>query len=969
MMTALCWNNDAMTGDRKAIRFLITLTLFCLLINTVVSADTTFLQEYDGYNALTLHNNESSFVDATGRHSITNSGTILNTTVKKLGAGSAQFDNNYLSSTDSADWYFSNKTLTIATWVMFDSLSTTSQTLVSQSADGNNEWLFRYDGSTNRLQFYQYISGYNINAICPFTPSTGEWYFVMYTNNGTTQHIYINGSDVALTVDVNSGSFTDLGAPLIIGNHPSYSDYQLVGKLDETIIMNGVAIANSSIYPGLNRWQVGISNTTKFVANVTTGMEPLSVQFNETSTTLGTSQIWYFTDVTGNNTEMEFSTAINTTKVFNHGNFSIKLNSIANGVSANSTQITFINVSQAPPVAVFTQNKTLGVLPLAVAFTDASVWNPNIWVWSINGIEIQNSTTIRDFTHTFGVVGIHRVNLTVWNTTLVTTPSMASQDIFVSSITYSDFTISNDHPFIFNETVSFTPIGPLVANRWLWNFGDGATFLDTNGTSVTHVYTTSASNTTLSASLTAYVIENTSITNTTSHAIYPILFPSFVEASFSGSPTTGSVGVNVMFTDTSKFGTSNADSGRTYNWSFGDNGYSSNPYSNVVGDVSHVYTNLGTYTVTLTVNNTLNSSSYSIVNFITVSNQQNYAVTYPPKDVRFHIQTLYGQAIPNTLVQANPRQTSTGSYSYTASLFGYQLGVVPLNNLTLSGYTDSKGDITMAMMADVQYEMGFSAAGYTFDNQTITPHDDNYIIMPRGTGGSPFVTNGSSPQTNVLFTAKYTRYNETAALLYINYTDYSLLTTGGDITLYRPNTSLGYTYNNVSEQENFVSVHFTGPNTTQGYILIDGATPACPSSSSAIFTDTYTLVACTNQTLVNDKSYFAAATGMTPGGNVSVQAPVWFKNIHTPIAGLSAEFALFAALGIMMFTAMMATPTTAPAISIAFAFEGWIFYGMNMLQLIDSPTQSGASVVVEVLIVITGIAIVYNFVDFRRKGK
>lgn len=892
----------------------------------------------------------------------TNHGASIDTSVYKFGGGSLH-ETATAQYIELGDIDLSSGPWGIAAWVNISSWSGDYPNIMRGGTDisGTDRWVFDMANGTSSFVRYIDVSNTHVFLSNSVNITSNQPHYVVITSDAVTNTtMYLDGTLIGSFPVINPQHFTSNAIGRASASNTGQNYW-----IDDVLITK--TAINGSIVPTREFIDNPHSN---FTTDVTSGYDPQTIQI--TDDTLGntpTSYSYRLTNVTGNNTELDpFSTTASPSVVLGVGNWSIN-QTVINTFGASSAYA-FVNISAIPaPLASFTQNKTFGLFPLAIAFTDTSSYIPNIWVWTVNGTEIQNSSTIKDFTYTFYPIGTHQVNLTVWNTTLGTTPSTASQDIFVSSTTYSDFTISNDHPFIFNETVTFTPIGPLVANRYLWNFGDGSTFLDTNGTAVTHVYATSSANATLSASLTAYIVENTSITNTTSHTISPILFPSYVEASFIGSPTSGSVGVNVMFTDTSKFGTSNADSGRTYNWSFGDVGYSATPYSSVVGDVSHVYTNLGTYTVTLTVNNTLNSSSYSITNFITVSNQQNYAVTYPPKDVRFHIQTLYGQAISNALVQANPRQTSTGSYSYTASLFGYQLGVVPLNNLTLSGYTDSRGDITLAMMADVQYELGFSATGYTFDNQTITPHDDNYIIMPRGTGGSPFVTNGSSPQTNVLFTATYTRYNETAALLHINYTDYSLLTTGGDISLYRPNTSLGYTFNNVSEQENFVSVHFTGPNTTQGYILIDGATPACPSSSSAIFTDTYTLVACTNQTLVNDKSYFAAATGMTPGGNVSVQAPVWFKNIHTPIAGLSAEFALFAALGIMMFTAMMATPTTAPAISIAFAFEGWIFYGMNMLQLIDSPTQSGASVVVEVLIVITGIAIVYNFVEYRRRGK
>ena len=113
-------------------------------------------------------------------------------------------------------------------------------------------------------------------------------------------------------------------------------------------------------------------------------------------------------------------------------------------------------------------------------------------------------------------------------------------------------------------------------------------------------------------------------------------------------------------------------------------------------------------------------------------------------------------------------------------------------------------------------------------------------------------------------------------------------------------------------------------------------------------------------------------TAYTPSGNVVVQQPIWFKNVSSPIAALDPEFALFMALGIMMFTAMMAGISTAPPVSLAVTFEGWIFYGTNMLNLIDTVADvDGVQVssVVTVLTIMTFISILYLFVAYRRSGK
>jgi hypothetical protein len=130
--------------------------------------------------------------------------------------------------------------------------------------------------------------------------------------------------------------------------------------------------------------------------------------------------------------------------------------------------------------------------------------------------------------------------------------------------------------------------------------------------------------------------------------------------------------------------------------------------------------------------------------------------------------------------------------------------------------------------------------------------------------------------------------------------------------------------------------------------------------------------------LVNDQSYVSGAVGNNAYGELTVQSPIWFKNIETPLNGLSPIFSLFFALGVMMFTALMATGGTAPAISLCVTFEGWIFYGMNCFQSIDrplvtmagtQPTVIGDSVVVAVLTFMTMVCFVYLFVSYRRSGK
>jgi hypothetical protein len=86
-----------------------------------------------------------------------------------------------------------------------------------------------------------------------------------------------------------------------------------------------------------------------YTANVTSGSAPLAVQFNDTSVTALTSWNWSFTNVTGNNTPVSWSTEQNATQTFGAGNFSIALNASTSSGYTLIRQVTFINVT-APAV-------------------------------------------------------------------------------------------------------------------------------------------------------------------------------------------------------------------------------------------------------------------------------------------------------------------------------------------------------------------------------------------------------------------------------------------------------------------------------------------------------------------------------------------------------------------------------------------------------------------------------------------
>ena len=91
---------------------------------------------------------------------------------------------------------------------------------------------------------------------------------------------------------------------------------------------------------------VNTSPTASFTQDASSGMTPLSVQFNDTSSS-GTSWSWGRKNLT-DTTWTQFSTTQNATQSFVTGNWSINLTT-TNAVGSNiSTQIAWVNVSSVP---------------------------------------------------------------------------------------------------------------------------------------------------------------------------------------------------------------------------------------------------------------------------------------------------------------------------------------------------------------------------------------------------------------------------------------------------------------------------------------------------------------------------------------------------------------------------------------------------------------------------------------------
>nr|WP_320161453.1 PKD domain-containing protein [uncultured Methanoregula sp.] len=393
-----------------------------------------------------------------------------------------------------------------------------------------------------------------------------------------------------------------------------------------------------------------------FTSNITFGYVPQGVQFNDTTLTTNVQYWnWSFGDnIWFNTTDIN---ARNTTHTYlSSGSYTVNL-SVTNttGLSTpftntNTTSIAnYINISAGIPIPAFTGTPTSGNFPLDVQFNDTTL-STNIlyWNWSFGDTHWFNTTSAaaRNATHTYSSAGSFTVNLSVTNTTGLSTPftntNMTSRLNYITSVAlpFPDFTGS---PRSGNATLKVqfndTSLSPGVT-MWNWSFGDNTWFNTTSvaARNTTHPYSAEGSYS-VSLSLT-----NSSGTNSTSRSGYILVGPPLPVPDFMGSPTTGNPPLDVQFNDTSP------SPGITqWNWSFGDNSWF-NTTGSVFRNATHTYSTIGTFTVNLTVTNSTG---------VNTTSRSGYISTTPPPPLPLFTGSPVSGVAP-LLVQFTDLSTSPG---------------------------------------------------------------------------------------------------------------------------------------------------------------------------------------------------------------------------------------------------------------------------------------------------------------------
>jgi PKD repeat protein len=368
----------------------------------------------------------------------------------------------------------------------------------------------------------------------------------------------------------------------------------------------------------------------------------------------------------------------------------------------------------AIPNASFTGTPRSGYTPLTVQFNDTSAYSPTSWNWAFGDDDPTNSTR-QNPVHTYISAGSYTVSLTAANTGGSNTTTIANY-INVSALPpIPSFTSNITFGYVpqdvqFNDTTVSTGI-----LSWNWSFGDTGWFNTTlsSARNATHTYTSSGSYTVnLSITNSTGLITPPSITNTTSVTNYVNISAGIPVPAFTSNITFGYVPQDVQFNDTTM-----SPNIQYWNWSFGDNTPWFNTTDINLRNITHTYTSVGSYTVSLSVTNKTglstpftNTNTTSFANYINVSNPlplpsftSNITFGYVPQGVQFNDTTLstsnlywnwsfgdntWFNTTVSSLRNATHTYSSAGSFTVNLSITNSSGLSVPATNTNTTSRTD-----------------------------------------------------------------------------------------------------------------------------------------------------------------------------------------------------------------------------------------------------------------------------------------
>jgi len=455
----------------------------------------------------------------------------------------------------------------------------------------------------------------------------------------------------------------------------------------------------------------------EFIVDTNSGCEGVSIDFFDITSNSPNVFLWDFGD--GGASVMQ-----NPTHVFDSaGIFGVTLTASISGQCVSSVYFPSMIEVFSKPVISFYADTTLGCfIPFDVEFFDNTI-GAAAWNWDFgdgNYSNLQNPSNI------YSNSGVFDVSLIVVNDFSCSSSVTLSSYIKADKSPIADFSASTVVSCV-GEDINFSDLSSGMPNNWVWDFGDGS-FSNIQHPiyqySVTGIYDVSLVSGTNSCKDTLVIAD-----------FMKIIEPSavFEEIYNCDSPLTVkfenlSIGADSVF------------------WDFGD-GNTSTLLSPV-----HTFSNLGSYTVSLFVNNNLTGCSHIISN--------NIELTKPIAQFDYLINSSNSYedsvgCVPKTVYLENMSQDyawfkvlwSDGYVGYGPTRHFVSPGVFDVSMIVtdLHGCKDTATIEDMYSMHDVILDFGISnfhgCDSLSVEFENLSNHPSSSVIWDFGDGGSSFINN------------------------------------------------------------------------------------------------------------------------------------------------------------------------------------------------------------------------------------
>ncbi|MBT8508660.1 hypothetical protein AZH53_09610 [Methanomicrobiaceae archaeon CYW5] len=454
-------------------------------------------------------------------------------------------------------------------------------------------WYYYYGSPTEKYPTTTGLSGKVISRIS------------IYSHPGFSAEFSADpvSGDAPLTVQFTDAStdalgwawdFDNDGTVDSTGQNPAWT-YTSGGTYTVTLTVTGDAgTATETKTDYITVTEVPIAD---FAADVTAGTIPLTVQFTDLSSANPTSWAWDF-----NGDSIVDSTLQNPSYTYDFpGTYTVALTVTNADGTDSAVKADYIQVAGVAPVAAFEAPVRSGMIPFEVQFVDQSANFPTSWEWNFGD---RSTSTEQNPVHTYTKKGAYTVTLTVTNDLGTDTVKMSKY------ITVTDTPVSPTAAFTADVTegpapltVRFTDYSADSPTSWAWDFESDGT-VDSTEQHPTYTYDTAG---TYTVTLT---VTNAAGTDSEVKADYIAVTEGTVPpiASFIADVTAGEAPLTVFFTDISE------GSPTSWAWDLDGDGVVDATTRNPV----YNYSDVGTYTVSLTVSNDAGSDTVTQTGYIGV---------------------------------------------------------------------------------------------------------------------------------------------------------------------------------------------------------------------------------------------------------------------------------------------------------------------------------------------------------------